>query len=86
MATQTVITTQTIQGVTYYQAERNGVAYMCYFTGQGEWCVQSQRLSLGRRNVGTFRHYKNLDLLASSIKAFSQLPQLLQVPTAVTLH
>ena len=86
MATQTAITTETIQGVTYYQAERNGVAYMCYFTGQGEWCVQSQRLPLGRRNVGTFRHYKTVELVANNIKAFSQLPQLLQVPVAVTLH
>lgn len=86
MATQTPINSVYIEGVTYYETERNGIAYMCYLTGQGEWCLQTRRLSLGRHNVGSFRHYKNLDLLASSVKAFSQLPQLLQVPAAVTLH
>ena len=86
MATQSTITAENIQGVTYYQTESKGIAYTCYFTKQGEWCVHSQRLALGRHNTGSYRYYKNIESLASNIKAFKQLPQLLAAPAGSVLH
>lgn len=86
MKPQSIITADQLDGITYYETQRNGVAYTCHLTSDGEWCVHSHRLALGRHNVGTIRHYKNIDLLASSVKAFGQLPKLLQVPATAVFH
>lgn len=80
-----VIQTSVIENTVYYTTQYRGIEYYCYQTSHGEWCVHSRRLSLGNYNIGSFRHYQDLRLLAQSVKAFRALPDLISTPVKV-LH
>lgn len=55
-----------------YQTEYRGVAYHAQMIA-GRWCVLSQRLALGRGNVGTSRWFDTVAEIETNIKAFSGL-------------
>lgn len=76
-----VITSEIIDGTTYYTAVRRGVSYLTYQTTGGNWFVATKRLSLGRFNAGGGKYYDDLAALAAGCKAFADLPALLEVST-----
>lgn len=71
------ITSEVIDGVTYYSATRRGSLYTAYQTSAGSWFVASHRLALGRFHVGGGKYYDDLAHLAASCKAFAGLDLLL---------
>ncbi len=73
------ITTEIIDGVTYYAATRRGVEYTAYFSeAVGAWFVSTHRLALGRQHIGGGRYYKTIGELAQAVKAFVGLDLLIQ--------
>jgi len=72
------ITTETINGTTYYVMVNRGVQYTIHFTNFGDWAVQSRRLSLGRNNPGTFKYFKTLEILESKVKGLFGISVLLE--------
>lgn len=76
-----VITSEIIDGTTYYTAIRRGVSYLTYQTTSGNWFVATKRLALGRFNAGGGKYYDDLAALAAGCKAFADLPALLEVST-----
>ncbi len=76
-----VITSETLDGTTYYTTVRRGVSYMAYQTTGGNWFVATNRLSLGRFNVGGGKYYDDLAALAAGCKAFADLSTMLEIPT-----
>lgn len=69
-----VITSEKIDGKTYYTAIYRGVEYCAGRLGDG-WFVSSRRLSLGR-HVGGGKYYANLVAVAAGCKAFLGLDML----------
>lgn len=78
-----LITSETIDGTTYYSATRRGVLYTAYLTSWGDWWVGSQRLALGAFHVGGGKHYKSLSDLSAKCKAFAGLELLLSSDAVV---
>ena len=76
-----VITSEIIDGTTYYTALRRGVSYLTYQTTSGNWFVATKRLALGRFNAGGGKYYDDLTALAAGCKAFADLPIMLEIPT-----
>ena len=76
-----VITSETIDGTTYYSTVRRGVEYTAYLTSGGNWWLGTVRLALGRSHVGGGRYYPDLPALAAGCKAFADLPAMLEIPT-----
>lgn len=71
-----MIQVQTINGTDYFTTEARGVEYAARVNVLGLWEVSSRRKSLGRRNVGTCRHFDSIEQMAASISAFRGLDRL----------
>lgn len=65
-----------------FSTELRGVEYYARIDGIGRWEVTSHRKALGRRNVGTVRHFANVEQVAASIKAFANLDLLVNCEAA----
>lgn len=85
MATAELITTEILDGVTYYTATRRGVEYTAYKTLGGDWWVSSNRLSLGR-HIGGGKYYKDAEAIAEGCKAFAGLVILVGLDSAASLN
>lgn len=72
-----LITSELIDGITYYSVTQRGVLYTAYQVSWGDWFVGSHRLALGRFHVGGGKYYKTLADLSGHCKAFSGLELLL---------
>lgn len=73
------ISSQIIEGTTYYSTVRRGVSYTAYYSAiTGTWQCLSRRLPLGRNSVGGCRHYDDIAQLASREKAFAGLDLLIE--------
>lgn len=72
-----LITSEVLEGTTYYSTTRRGVLYTAYQSSWGDWFVGSHRLALGRFHVGGGKYYKTLADLSENCKAFSGLALLL---------
>lgn len=83
--TTELITTELLDGVTYYTATRRGVEYTAYKTFSGDWFVASNRLALGR-HIGGGKYYKNAEAIAEGCKAFAGLAILLSLGEADSLN
>ncbi len=79
------IASVTIDGTTYYSTDWRGVRYTAYFTRQGEWCVHSTRLALGPMNIGSYRHYKDIQSMAKHVRALAGM-MLIEMPVISTLQ
>lgn len=71
-----MITAEIIDNVAYYTTVRGGVEYTAYQSAIGGWYVLTKRLALGRSNVGGCKHFDSVNAVASSVKAFFGLNQL----------
>lgn len=65
----------THEGRDYFTAERAGVRYTASQDCIG-WHVHSHRLALGRGNVGGVKRFASVSDLATKVKAFRGLDQL----------
>jgi hypothetical protein len=75
------ITTEIIEGTTYYIMTLRGVRYTISFDQLWEeWRVMSRRLSLGRMNTGSTRHFKTLADVEAKIKGLRGISALLEKP------
>ena len=61
-----------IDVINYVSTVYRGCKYMVYkCKGDGDWCVTSRRLALGRSNVGGCRYYNTLAEVSNDRKDFS---------------
>ena len=68
---------QIIDGINYVSTVYRGCKYMVYqCKTDGDWCVTSRRLALGRSNVGGCRYYNTLAEVSNDRKAFYDLNKL----------
>lgn len=79
-----LIESVTIDGTTYYSAEWRGVSYSAHIDSNGQWCVHSRRLALGQYNIGSWRHFKDIQALTGAVRALAGL-MLVSMPAA-TAH
>lgn len=61
-----------------FSTEARGVEYFARLNILGKWEVSSRRMSLGRRNPGSVRHFDTLAEVEANVKAFAGLAGLLQ--------
>ena len=71
-----MINTETYEGITYYSMSSRGIDYTLRFNSD-EWELHSHRKALGRSNVGTFKFFKTIEDVESSIKAFKGISSLI---------
>lgn len=69
-----IITTEILDGTTYYSTVYRGTSYTAFCDAWG-WTVMTRRLSLSD-SFGA-RHYRSLDELAAKCRALAALPALL---------
>lgn len=74
-----MISSEIIDGVTYYSAEARGVQYTLCQWRDGEWQLYSKRKSLGRMSPGTVRFFGSLEDVEKTCKAFHGIAQLAAV-------
>jgi hypothetical protein len=68
------ITTEIVNGRTYYNTEARGVKYCFYFDGEA-WGLHSKRKNMS--TFGQFRWFRNLEEIEAKIKAFRGIAAIL---------
>ena len=71
------------KGTKYITTEYRGTEY-CLMFSSGSYGVATRRLALGRFNAGGYKHFANLEAVATGCKAFGGIDNLMALVYGVS--